>query len=86
MRSDTQDRPAQLAELERANVALRGEVLQLAHETAALRADFRAKHPSAASRRAVVVAVQASLGVSERRTCKALGQHRSTQRHKAKGT
>jgi hypothetical protein len=85
MRNDTQDRAARLAQLERDNVALRREVARLSDRNAALQAAFWAKHPSARSRRAATLAVQGSLGVSERRACKALGQPRSTQRHKAKG-
>jgi hypothetical protein len=83
MRNDAQDRAARLAELERDNAALRCEVARLSDRKAALQADFRAKHPSAHSRRAVTVAVQESLGVSERRACKALAspaRHSGTKR------
>jgi hypothetical protein len=74
-----------LARLERDNERLRRKVADLSSETATLRQHVRANLSRAELRDAVLVA-QARFRVSERHACRALGQHRSTQRHKAKGT
>ena len=75
-----------VAELRRENTRLRREVAKLTSEKAKLQDAAHARLSGRADFRGTVVAAQEKLGISERRACKALGQHRSTQRYRSKDT
>lgn len=81
----TADSAKRIAKLERDNERLRRRVADLSSETAELRQVVRGSLSRAELRDAVLVA-QARFRVSERHACKALGQPRSTQRHRGKRT
>jgi hypothetical protein len=81
----TADSAKRIARLERDNERLRRKVADLGSETAKLRQVVRGSLSRGELRDAVLIA-QTRFSVSERHACRALGQPRSTQRHKAKGT
>ena len=74
------DQVKRLKELEAENARLRRAVSDLTLDKLILRGGCPGKLLSPARRRACVEHVVAELGVSERRACRVLGQHRSTQR------
>jgi putative transposase len=69
-----------LRELEAENARLRRAVSELTLDKLILIEAANEKLSSPEIRRAYVDSVKAALGVSERRACRVLGQHRSTQR------
>jgi putative transposase len=69
-----------LRELEAENARLRRAVSDLTLDKLILIEAANEKLSSPEIRRAYVDSVKAALGVSERRACRVLGQHRSTQR------
>ncbi|WP_132665862.1 IS3 family transposase [Rhizobium sp. PP-CC-3G-465] len=78
------DQVKRLKELETENARLRRAVSDLTLDKMILTEAAKGKLLSPARRRACVDHVTAELGVSERRACRVLGQHRSTQRKNAK--
>ncbi|WP_456306517.1 IS3 family transposase [Muricoccus nepalensis] len=74
------DQVRRLRELERENARLRKAVSDLTLDKVILKEAANGKILSPARRRAAVGHVRDELGVSERRACAVLGQHRSTQR------
>ena len=78
------DQVKRLKELETENARLRRAVSDLTLDKMILCRGCQGKLLSPARRRACVDHVTAELGVSERRACRVLGQHRSTQRKTAK--
>ncbi|MCH2466286.1 MAG: IS3 family transposase [Gemmatimonadetes bacterium] len=79
---------AQLKELKRLqkeNERLRRAVSDLTLDKLILSEAFKGKLLSPARRRACIDQVRDKLHVSERRICRVLGQHRSTQRHRPRG-
>ncbi|WP_418884164.1 IS3 family transposase [Allorhizobium ampelinum] len=78
------DQVKRLKELETENARLRRAVSDLTLDKMILAEAAKGKLLSPARRRACVDHVTAELGVSERRACRVLGQHRSTQRKIAK--
>ncbi|WP_426958907.1 IS3 family transposase [Muricoccus radiodurans] len=74
------DQVRRLKELERENARLRKAVSDLTLDKVILKEAAFGKILSPARRRAAVGHVMQQLGVSERRACAVLGQHRSTQR------
>ncbi|MEI7791846.1 MAG: IS3 family transposase [Alphaproteobacteria bacterium] len=79
------DQVKRLKALELENTRLRRAVSDLTLDKLILTEAARGKLLSPARRRACVDRVKAELGLSERRACAALGQHRSTQRKPARG-
>ncbi|MDT8315431.1 IS3 family transposase [Roseomonas mucosa] len=79
------DQVKRLKELERENARLRKAVSDLTLEKVILKEAASGKLVSPARRRACVEHVVRELGVSERRACAVLGQHRSTQRKAPRG-
>ncbi|WP_390890115.1 IS3 family transposase [Roseomonas mucosa] len=79
------DQVKRLKELERENARLRKAVSDLTLEKVILKEAAFGKVVSPARRRACVEHVVRELGVSERRACAVLGQHRSTQRKAPRG-
>ena len=69
-------------QLETEHARLQREVERLSRHNEALQQVAKSKLLSPARRRHCVERVRAVLGVSERRACKVLGQHRSTQRYR----
>jgi putative transposase len=69
-----------LMELEAENGRLRRAVSDLTLDRLILMEVLNGRCPSPELRRSSVDYVRAALGVSERRACRVLGQHRSTQR------
>ncbi|MEP9374475.1 IS3 family transposase [Mesorhizobium sp. KR1-2] len=78
------DQVKRLKELEAENARLRRAVSDLTLDKMILAEAAKGKLLSPARRRACVDHVVEELGVSERRACRVLGQHRSTQRKIAK--
>ncbi|RUM07412.1 IS3 family transposase [Rhizobium fabae] len=78
------DQVKRLKELETENARLRRAVSDLTLDKMILAEAAKGKLLSPARRRACVDHVTEELGVSERRACRVLGQHRSTQRKVAK--
>ena len=74
------DQLKRLKELELENMRLRRAVSDLTLDKLILKEAARGKLLSPTRRRACVATVQSRFGVSERRACQVLGQHRSTQR------
>ena len=70
-----------LKELEVENARLKRIVADQTLEVAALQGDREGKLVSPSRRRQAVRMLQDRLGLSERRACRYVGQHRSTQRH-----
>ncbi|HSC71697.1 MAG TPA: IS3 family transposase [Candidatus Methylomirabilis sp.] len=70
-----------LKELERENGQLRQIIADLTLDKRILQEAATGNLLSPSRRRACVAAVCEGLGVSERRACRVLGQHRATQRH-----
>ena len=70
-----------LKELERENARLKRIVADQALENRGAEGDREGKLVSPARRRQAVAMLRDRLGVSERRACRYVGQHRSTQRH-----
>ena len=70
-----------LKELERENQTLKAIVADKELENVALKSAGRGKLLSPARRRRAVLTLQDRVGLSERRACLIVGQHRSTQRH-----
>jgi putative transposase len=73
-----------LRELEAENARLRRAVSDLTLDKLILTEAVNERLLSPELRRACVENVEAALGVSERRACRVLGQHRSTQRKRPK--
>jgi putative transposase len=73
-----------LKELETENARLRRAVSDLTLDKLILTKAVNERLPSPELRRACIESVEAALGVSERRACRVLGQHRSTQRKRPK--
>ena len=71
-----------LEDLERENARLRRAVSDLTLDKVILQEAARGYFQSPSHRRRCVQAVCEGLMISERRACRALGQHRSTQRHR----
>ncbi|MCB1641657.1 MAG: IS3 family transposase, partial [Xanthomonadales bacterium] len=69
-----------LKDLEKENQRLRKAVSDLTLDALILKEGCRGKVLSPSRRRLAINHVQEALGVSQRRTCKVVGQHRSTQR------
>ena len=69
-----------LKQLETENARLQRELERLSRQNDALRQVAKSKLVSPSRRRHCVERVRVVFGVSERRACKVLGQHRSTQR------
>ncbi|WP_160119848.1 IS3 family transposase [Rhodovarius lipocyclicus] len=80
------DQVRRLKELERENARLRKAVSDLTLEKVILKEAAFGKVVSPARRRACVEHVMRELGVSERKACAVLGQHRSTQRKAPRGS
>src|SRR5688572_15125226 len=74
------DQVKRLKALETENAGLRKAISDLTLDKLILREGCPGKLLSPARRRAVIDHVRSVLHLSERRTCAALGQHRSTQR------
>ncbi|MEM7497980.1 MAG: IS3 family transposase [Pseudomonadota bacterium] len=74
-----------LKELEKENQRLRRAVSDLTLDKLILAEAAKGKLLSPARRRRCIESVRQSLGVSERRACRTLGQHRSTQRKAPRG-
>ncbi|MFD0848979.1 IS3 family transposase [Sphingosinicella xenopeptidilytica] len=75
---------ARLKSLEKENARLRKAVSNLTLDALILKEVIGGKVLSPSRRRAGVAHACAALGVSERRACRAVGQHRSTQRRVAR--
>ena len=75
------DHVRRLKQLETENGRLRRALQHLSLHNNALKQVAESKLVSPARRRHCVERVRAVFGVSERRACKVLGQHRSTQRY-----
>ena len=73
-----------LKELETENARLRRAVSDLTLDKLILTEAVNERLPSPELRRACIESVEAALGASERRACRVLGQHRSTQRKRPK--
>nr|WP_245216996.1 IS3 family transposase [Neoroseomonas nitratireducens] len=79
------DQVKRLRELERENARLRKAVSDLTLEKVILKEAAFGKMVSPARRRACVEHVVREIGISERKACAVLGQHRSTQRKAPRG-
>ncbi|MBP0464181.1 IS3 family transposase [Roseomonas sp. PWR1] len=79
------DQVKRLRELERENARLRKAVSDLTLEKVILKEAASGKLVSPARRRACVEHVVREIGISERKACAVLGQHRSTQRKAPRG-
>ncbi|WP_130753987.1 IS3 family transposase [Sphingobium xenophagum] len=75
------DQARRMKDLERENARLKKLVADLALDKAILQEASKPDFLSPSRRREAIEQVCRALPVSERRTCKVLGQHRSTQRH-----
>ena len=78
------DQAGCLTQLRAENARLRRMVSELGLDRVILLEAIQCGMPTPVLRRELVDHVQAALGVSERRACRVLGQHRSTQRKKPK--
>ena len=74
------DQARRLKQLETENARLQRARQRLSRQNNALQQVAKSKLVSPARRRHCVERVRAVFGVSERRACRVLGQHRSTQR------
>ena len=74
------DQARRLMQLQTENARLQRELERLSRHNDALQQVAKSKLVSPARRRHCVERVRAVFGVSERRACRVLGQHRSTQR------
>ncbi|MFG6554478.1 IS3 family transposase [Sulfitobacter sp. 1A16808] len=79
------DQLKELKRLQKENERLRRAVSDLTLDKLILREAAKGKLLSPARRRACIDHVRSQFKVSERRTCRVLGQHRSTQRHAPRG-
>ncbi|WP_144436251.1 IS3 family transposase, partial [Roseibium album] len=79
------DQLKELKRLQKENERLRKAVSDLTLDKLILSEAAKGKLLSPARRRACINHIRQHLGVSERRTCRVLGQHRSTQRKHPKG-
>ncbi|MDP6876870.1 MAG: IS3 family transposase [Alphaproteobacteria bacterium] len=79
------DQVKELKRLQKENDHLRRAVSDLTLEKLILSEAAKGKLLSPARRRACIDHVRGKLHVSERRICRVLGQHRSTQRHRPRG-
>ncbi|MEO1495463.1 MAG: IS3 family transposase [Pseudomonadota bacterium] len=75
----------ELKKLQKENERLRRAVSDLTLDKLILTEAAKGKLLSPARRRACIDRVRQTLGVSERRACRTLGQHRSTQRRRPRG-
>jgi hypothetical protein len=73
-----------LSELRAENTRLRRTIAELSLDRSVLLEIVKKDTSTPLLRRALVEHVQAEFGISERRACRVLGQHRSTQRKKPK--
>jgi putative transposase len=80
------DGARRLKDLERENARLKRIVADKELEIDALREVAKGKLVSPSRRRWAVVMLCDRLGMSQRRACEIVGQHRSTQRHQPAGT
>jgi putative transposase len=78
------DQVARMMQLQAENARLRRTVAERSLERSILQEVVKKSAPTTVLRRALVDHIQAALGISERRACRVLGQHRSTQRKKPK--
>ncbi|MEJ2372125.1 MAG: IS3 family transposase [Gemmatimonadales bacterium] len=79
------DQLKELKRLQKENERLRRAVSDLTLDKLILAEAAKGKLLSPSRRRRCIELVRGKLGVSERRACRVLGQHRSTQRHVARG-
>src|SRR5215203_2596577 len=79
------DQIKHMKELETENARLRKAIADLTLDKLILQEAATGKLLSPARRRACVEHIRAVLNISERRACRALGQHRSTQRKAPRG-
>src|SRR5215204_3355068 len=79
------DQIKRMKELETENARLRKAIADLTLDKLILQEAATGKLLSPARRRACVEHIRAVLNISERRACRALGQHRSTQRKAPRG-
>ena len=73
-----------MSQLQTENARLRRKAAELSLDRNILLEVIKKGMPTTVLRRALVDHVQTELGISERRACRVLGQHRSTQRKKPK--
>ncbi len=73
-----------MSRLQAENAHLRRIAADLALDRRILLEVVKESVPTSVLRRALVDRIQIELGISERRACRVLGQHRSTQRKKPK--
>jgi putative transposase len=78
------DQAGRMTQLRAENARLRRTVSELSLDRLILLEVIRHGMPTPVFRRELVDHVQDALGISERRACRVLGQHRSTQRKKPK--
>ncbi|AZI35202.1 IS3 family transposase [Caenibius tardaugens NBRC 16725] len=79
------DQARRMKELEKENARLRRAVSDLTLDKLILQEAFQGKLLSPARRRRCIDHIRAIMPVSERRVCRVLGQHRSTQRKTPRG-
>jgi putative transposase len=73
-----------MVQLQAENARLRRTAAERSLERSILREVVNKSMPTTVLRREFVDHIQTALGISERRACRVLGQHRSTQRKKPK--